>query len=561
MASLVVELKLHREKKPLVIKKGQSYQLIQTKQFRFLDVCSYLAPGVSYQKFLEMYGIAENKSFFPYEFLDSPEMLEYLGLPPKEAFYSRLKGCNTLGADPEEISRNYNALKEVWASHEMVTLRDLLVFYNVVDVRPGKEAISKMIRFYKEDKRIDLFKSAISVPGVARNILFRTAKEQNAFFYSFSKNESEIYRDFKASITGGISQVFCRYAEKGKTHIRRNKDHPVALVRGFDSNSLYLYCLSKPCPSGRMIHRTVGDKFRPRCELKQFYAIDYLDYVAQKENTFIEHKWNVGERRIGPFMVDGYTETPSGEKIVYEAYGCWFHCHPPEGCPITSKIQNENWLKNQEKVYNRTLEREEYLKYHGFKVKCVWECQLNAMKRDDPEYKEFVDNRWRSCLKYQPSKQDILDAVLSSEFYGFLMIDVCVPREWNSIVKNRHDFKERFENVTPWDFFKNLPPLFMNISLEFEQFSEHMKQYMITHKLPQHPRQLLVSGMSAEKLLVNSELVKFYLEYGLEITTVHSVYEFRPHSCFKVFQEHITEDRRSGSNESHKTTTKLLGVS
>ena len=67
-----------------------------------------------------MYGIAENKSFFPYEFLDSPEMLEYLGLPPKEAFYSRLKGCNTLGADPEEISRNYNALKEVWASHEMV---------------------------------------------------------------------------------------------------------------------------------------------------------------------------------------------------------------------------------------------------------------------------------------------------------------------------------------------------------------------------------------------------------------------------------------------------------
>ena len=290
MASLVVELKLHHEKNPSVIKKGQAYQLIQTKQFRFLDLSSYLAPGVSYQKFLEMYGIAEKKSFFPYEFLDSKEKLDYRGLPPKEAFYSRLKGCNTLGTNPEEITQNYNALKEAWTSHGMVTLKNLLMFYNRIDVGPGMAAISKMLRFYKDSKCVDLFKIGISVPGIARHILFRTAKEQNAFFYSFSKNESGIHEDFKASITGGISQVFCRYAEKGKTFIRGDKKHPVEHVKGFDCNSLYLHCLSKPCPTGRMIHRTVEDGFRPRCELKQFYAIDYMDYLASKEGVFIEHK-------------------------------------------------------------------------------------------------------------------------------------------------------------------------------------------------------------------------------------------------------------------------------
>ena len=182
------------------------------------------------------------------------------------------------------------------------------------------------------------------------------------------------------------------------------------------------------------------------------------------------------------------------------------------------------------------------------------------MKRDDPQYKEFVNKRWRSCLKYQPSQQDILDSVVTGDFYGFLKIDVSVPQKWNNIVQNRADFKERFENVTPWEFFKDFPPLFMNVSLSFEQFSDHMKEYINCHKLLKHPRQLLVSGMSAEKLLVNSELVKFYLNHGLEVSKIHSVYEFKPSPCFKSFQEQITEDRRSGSNESHKTTTKLIGV-
>ena len=37
-----------------------------------------------------------------------------------------------------------------------------------------------------------------------------------------------------------------------------------------------------------MIHRTVEDGFRPRCELKQFYAIDYTDYLASQEGVFID---------------------------------------------------------------------------------------------------------------------------------------------------------------------------------------------------------------------------------------------------------------------------------
>ena len=66
--------------------------MIETQEFRFLDVSSFLAPGISYSyKFLHMQGVQEKKFFFPYEFLDDPRKLEYDRLPLIDHFYSQLK--------------------------------------------------------------------------------------------------------------------------------------------------------------------------------------------------------------------------------------------------------------------------------------------------------------------------------------------------------------------------------------------------------------------------------------------------------------------------------------
>ena len=69
-----------------------------------------------------------------------------------------------------------------------------------------------------------------------------------------------------------------------------------------------------------------------------------------------------------------------------------------------------------------------------------------------------------------------------------------------------------------------------------------------------------MSGMKAEKLLVNSELLKFYLQYGLEVTKIYDIYKFQAQAVFKPFQEQITAERRSGISNAKKTTTKLIGV-
>jgi len=54
---------------------------IITPEFEFLDVINYLGPGTSYDKWVKAYGCKQTKSWFPYEWFDSPDKLAYQGLP------------------------------------------------------------------------------------------------------------------------------------------------------------------------------------------------------------------------------------------------------------------------------------------------------------------------------------------------------------------------------------------------------------------------------------------------------------------------------------------------
>ena len=47
LAQLIKGLEIDQQKSPNIIKKNQIYQMIETQEFRFLDVSSFLAPGIS----------------------------------------------------------------------------------------------------------------------------------------------------------------------------------------------------------------------------------------------------------------------------------------------------------------------------------------------------------------------------------------------------------------------------------------------------------------------------------------------------------------------------------
>ena len=105
-----------------------------TNKHRLLDVQNYLAPGVSYDKYLKVYGCSVQKGHFQYEYIDDLQKLEEHSLPPQAAFFSRLKN--------EDISdTDYALCREAFRSGRMTTMRDFLVFYNNRDVVPYLEAV------------------------------------------------------------------------------------------------------------------------------------------------------------------------------------------------------------------------------------------------------------------------------------------------------------------------------------------------------------------------------------------------------------------------------------
>ena len=74
-----------------VIKRNNTYMCLLKDQLKFLDMTNYIAPGFSHDKYLKVYGCGVTIGHFLYEYMDCLERLDNTALPPKEAFFSRLK--------------------------------------------------------------------------------------------------------------------------------------------------------------------------------------------------------------------------------------------------------------------------------------------------------------------------------------------------------------------------------------------------------------------------------------------------------------------------------------
>jgi len=70
-----------------VASKGSQTMFVITPEFKFLDVMNYLGPGTSYDKWIKAYSSKQTKSWFPYEWFDSSDKLDYPGLPDYPAWY------------------------------------------------------------------------------------------------------------------------------------------------------------------------------------------------------------------------------------------------------------------------------------------------------------------------------------------------------------------------------------------------------------------------------------------------------------------------------------------
>ena len=501
-----------------VIKRQNTFMCFSTTNLKFLDVAQYLAPGVSYDKYLKAYGCELQKGHFPYEYMDDLQKLEDRVLPPQSAFFSRLKN--------EGISNDdYARCQAVWRDNGMETLREYLIWYNNRDVTPFLDAISKQFAFYC-DRDIDMFKDGISVPGLSLLHLFNDLPN-DTYFTVFNRTNSDLHQLVKDNIVGGPAIIFHRYHEKGITKIRGGSELCRKIV-GYDANALYLWALMQDMPTGWYVRRREENGFRP--QQAQPYgqmAIQWLTRESDRTGCTIRHQGNGREKRVGKLLVDGWC---AKTRTAYQFHGCYFH-----GCPKCYDHEETNTLNGKTMVtlLANTKKHTAYLRRH-VKVVEMWECTWKR-ERDPPPRQ-----------KWQMTQQQIITAVVDGRLFGMVECDLHVPEHLQ-------------------DHFAEMQPIFKNATVTRDDIGPFMRQYAVDHDIMSTPRRMLVGSYRGDKILLTTPLLQWYIAHGLVVDRVYQIIEYEPKPCFQNFGDSVSAARRAGDADPDKAiiadTMKLLGNS
>ncbi len=535
---LLKSLKARGEIK-FVVKRSNALACIQTDKLRFLDICNYLAPGYSYAKYLRAYDCTESKGFFCYEWMDDLKKLDYPQLPEHQAFYSSLKKTNI-------STEEYAFCQQVWIENNMTCFRQYLEWYNHLDVSPFLEALQKQFAFYRDELHLDLFKDAISVPGLTLKYLFKTVDTTNTNFTLVDQYNSDLHDLIKKWNVGGPSIVFSRYQERGETkinpHIYGEEAKTCQSVVGWDANALYLACLMEDMPTGPIIRRKAEDNFAPKqTDVFGRMASEWLEWVAHRDNIKITHKYNGKEKRIGKRLlpVDGYCATTM---TCYQFHGDYWH-----GCECQGDQVNKKNGKTMAELKTETKKNSDYIRQCGYNLVEMWECAWKQTKQD-PTIRQFLNEKFKKPLanKKNMTQGEILQAVVDGKLFGLVQCDIETPPELRA-------------------HFAEMTPIFKNIEVSRDDIGETMKAYVEKHGLMTRPRKTLVGSYHAKAILLATPLLRWYLLNGLKVTHIYQTVEYTPKACFKEFGEKVSAARRKGDENPDYAiiadTMKLLGNS
>ena len=144
-------------------------------------------------------------------------------------------------------------------------------------------------------------------------------------------------------------------------------------------------------------------------------------------------------------------------------------------------------------------------------------------------------------------KDKIIQNVLNDKLFGFFQVDIEVPEQL-------------------LDKFSEFSPLFILSEVREDQIPQHMQDYKInTGRKKIKNNKKLLGVMKAEKILLYSPLLKWYLNHGLQVTKIHKYISYTSGRPFKWFPEEVSGARRAADQDKNKKqlgdTAKLKGNS
>lgn len=104
--------------------------------------------------------------------------------------------------------------------------------------------------------------------------------------------------------------------------------------------------------------------------------IQWLEYIAKRDNIKIEHAKNIGEYQIGSYQVDGYCRETN---TCFEFHGNFWHSNPrmynlDEINPVNGKKMKD--------LYDATITKEKYIRDNGCNLVVIWEDEWDKMVKD-----------------------------------------------------------------------------------------------------------------------------------------------------------------------------------
>jgi hypothetical protein len=127
--------------------------------------------------------------------------------------------------------------------------------------------------------------------------------------------------------------------------------------------------------------------YRPE-ETQSVKALQWIKWLSREKNLRIQHAKNGGEKRIDHYRMDGYYETESGEKVVLEFHGCFWHgCNQ---CYARDTINPVNDMSMGD-LHERTLDKQRYLESRGYVYISKWEHAFDRDLRENPDQRKFVE--------------------------------------------------------------------------------------------------------------------------------------------------------------------------
>ncbi|VDI77644.1 Hypothetical predicted protein [Mytilus galloprovincialis] len=180
------------------------------------------------------------KNVYCYDYVTNHDKFQETSLPPKEAFYNRLKR--------EDISeQDYRHELKVWDTFSMSNLgsyHDLYLLTDVVLLTDVFERFRNMTTDYYELHASHFY----TAPGLAWQAALKMTGVNLELLTS-----PDMYNFFELGCRGGISMISKKYAKANNKYIDGYDDAKQnSYIMYYDANNLYGWAMSQPLPTGLM---------------------------------------------------------------------------------------------------------------------------------------------------------------------------------------------------------------------------------------------------------------------------------------------------------------------